>query len=277
MDADEHKGLSPTDSGTLDIAVLRNLAQDLRARELSAQPGRPLSAAHPALTVADAYRVQLEYVKLRTSDGAKIVGHKVGCTNPLLQAQFGIDQPDYGHLLDDMVLSDGAQISIGRLIAPRIEAEIAFVLGRTLEGPKVTALDVLDATRAIIPCFEIVDSRIEDWRITIADTVADNGSSSAVVLGHRTHPAGVTDLRSLGLVLEVNGRVAGTGAGAAVLGHPAESVAWLAKAIAPLGQQLKEGHVVLSGALSSSVKVNAGDVVYADFGVLGVVRCSFDS
>lgn len=265
----------PLQPDHLEPVVIRMLARQLRDRERTAEPGAPLTELYPQLGMEDAYRIQLEYIALREAEGARVVGHKVGCTNKLLQAQFGIDQPDYGHILDAMVLSDGARISAASLIKPRIEPELAFVLSRTLKGPNVNALDVLNATRWVLPCFEIIDSRIQDWRITIEDTVADNGSSSAVVLGNQPHEVSGTDLRSLGVVIEVNGAVAGTGAGAAVLGHPAQSVAWLANALAPLGRQLRAGHIVLSGALTPSIEVNTGDVVYADFGVFGVIRCQF--
>ena len=274
VSAESSRGV-PLEPDYLEPVVIRMLARQLRDRELTTQPGVPLTELYPQLGLEDAYRIQLEYIALREAEGARVVGHKVGCTNKLLQAQFGINQPDYGHILDAMVLSDGAKVSAASLIKPRIEPELAFVLSRTLKGPNVNALDVLNATRWVLPCFEIIDSRIQDWCITIEDTVADNGSSSSVILGNQPHEVNGTDLRSLGVVIEVNGTVAGTGAGAAVLGHPAQSVAWLANALAPLGRQLQVGHIVLSGALTPSIEVNAGDVVYADFGVFGVIRCQF--
>lgn len=228
------------------------------------------------MALADAYRVQLSYVALRTAAGARVVGHKVGCTNAVLQEQMGVDQPDYGHLLDDMLLPDGASVPAGELIAPRVEPEVAFLLDRPLTGPHVTAREVLDAARGVLPCFEVIDSRVRDWRITIADTIADNGSSAWVALGPRVFPAGAVDLRSLGVVLERNGRVEATGAGAAVLGHPAQSIAWLVGALSERGAGLRAGDLVLSGALTRAVAVRAGDVVYGDFGPFGVLRCRFD-
>jgi 2-keto-4-pentenoate hydratase len=259
----------------LDAAQVQQLGRRLFDDERAARAGVPLSEAHPDMTVADAYAVQLSYVSARTTAGARVAGHKVGCTNPVIQQLFNIAEPDYGHLLDDMLLFDGATISMRTLVQPRVEPEVAFVLREPLRGPGVTPARVLLATAGVLPCFEIIDSRIEDWRIKFVDTVADNGSSARCVLGDRVVPVDQLDLRLLGVVLECNGEVVATGAGAAALGHPAAAVAWLANTLGERGQFLDAGHIVLPGALTTAPTAHAGDVFHASFAGLGTVRCRF--
>jgi 2-keto-4-pentenoate hydratase len=254
---------------------IQQLASRLVEDERASRAGAPLSEALPNMTVADAYAVQLGYVSQRVAAGARIVGHKVGCTNRVIQELFHIDEPDYGHLLDDMLLVDGAAISMRTLVQPRVEPEIAFVLRQALRGPGITPTQVLLATAGVVPCFEIIDSRIEDWRIKFVDTVADNGSSARCVLGNGLVPVEQLDLRLVGVVLECNGDVVATGAGAAALGHPAAAVAWLANTLAARGQSLDAGHIVLPGALTTAPFAHAGDVFHASFAGLGTVRCRF--
>jgi 2-keto-4-pentenoate hydratase len=263
------------DSPALDAAKIDQLARRLYADERAARAGEPLSDAYPDMTVDDAYAVQLGYIAARTAAGARVVGHKVGCTNSVIQQLFNIDEPDYGHLLDDMLMVDGAAISMRSLVQPRVEPEIAFVLRTPLRGPGVTPTHVLLATAGVLPCFEIIDSRIVDWRIKFVDTVADNGSSARCVLGDRLVAVDALDLRLLGVVLERNGEVVATGAGAAALGHPAAAVAWLANTLAARGQFLDAGHIVLPGALTTAPPARAGDVFHASFAGLGTVRCRF--
>src|SRR5436190_2629406 len=267
--------MTAVDARTLTATDIQHLSQRLYDDERAAHAGAPLSDAHPDMTVADAYAVQLAYVSARMAAGARIAGHKVGCTNPVIQKLFNIDRPDYGHLLDDMVLADGAAISMRTLVSPRVEPEIAFVLRQPLRGPGVTPVHVLLATAGVVPCFEIIDSRIEDWRIKFVDTVADNGSSARCVLGDRLVPVDQLDLRLLGVVLECNGEVVATGAGAAALGHPATAVAWLANTLAERGQFLDAGHIVLPGALTTAPTAHACDVFVGSFAGLGTVRCRF--
>lgn len=262
-------------AATLDAATVDALASRIYADERAARSGLPLSDEYPDMSVRDAYAVQLRYIALRSAAGARVVGHKVGCTNRVIQELFGIDQPDYGQLLDDMILPDGAALSMATLIKPRVEPEIAFVLKTRLRGPGVTPTQVLIATAGVTPCFEIIDSRIDDWRIKFVDTVADNGSSARCVLGDRLVPVQDLDLRSLGVVLEQNGEVVSTGAGAAALGNPAAAVAWLANTLAASGQFLDAGHVVLPGALTMAPSARAGDIFQATFGGIGSVRCRF--
>jgi 2-oxopent-4-enoate hydratase len=254
------------------------MASELWRRHRSAEAGPPVITTLPDLDIDDAYRIQLRGIAQRCVEtNARVVGHKIGATNPVIQQLFGIDSPDFGHLLDDMVLGDGAVIDVGQLISPRVEIEVAFLLGSPLGGPGVTVADVLVATAAIAPVFEVIDSRIADWDITVADTIADNGSSALVVLGERVLAPTEVDLRAIGAVLELDGDVVATGAGAASLGHPARAVAWLANALATHGQQLERGHLVLSGALTTAPPVRAGTTVRGHIAQLGSIHCSFRS
>ena len=259
----------------LDAEEVNRLAERIYRDEQSSRMGGPLSEEHPDMTVADAYAVQLRYISKRTAAGAQVIGHKVGCTNPVVQQLFNIDQPDYGQILEDMVLPNGAEFSMSRLIQPRIEPEIAFILREPLRGPGVTQSQVLRSIEAVVPCFEIIDSRIENWRIKFVDTVADNGSCARCVLGDRTEGIEGLDMRLIGVVLEKNGDIVATGAGAAVLGHPAAAVAWLANTLAAHGLHLSRGHLVLPGALTTAVLAADGDFFQASFAGLGSVRCCF--
>ncbi len=259
----------------LDDGEVERLAERIFKDERSSRMGRPLSEECPGITVADAYAVQLGYIARRLAAGTQLRGHKVGCTNPVIQRLFNIDQPDYGQILDDMILPDGAELSMSRLIQPRVEPEIAFILKKPLLGPNVTQAQVLEALESVIPCFEIIDSRIEDWRIKFVDTVADNGSSARCVLGQGLKEFVGLDLRLVGVILEQNGEVVATGAGAAALGHPAAAAAWLANTLAGYGQHLNAGHLVLPGALTTAVPAQAGDCFQASFAGIGSVRCRF--
>src|SRR5471032_1701444 len=201
---------------------------------------------------------------------------KVGLTGKAMQKMLGVDQPDFGHLFASMRLADGDDCLLSELIQPRVEAEIGIILAKPLRGPGLTDLDVLAATEALVPTLEIVDSRILDWKIKFADTVADNGSSARFVVGtKRTPPTGI-DTRTVGTVFEKNGELVGTGAGAAVLGaSPFRAVAWLANTLAADGLELKAGDVIMPGALCAMVPVVRGDVASANFGVLGTVSVRF--
>lgn len=212
----------------------------------------------------------------RVAAGARIVGHKVGLTSLAMQQQLGVDQPDFGHLLDDMMHPEGQPVPIGRFIAPKVEPEIAFLLARPLSGPGVTVPAALAAVGAVLPAVEIIDSRIVDWRITLADTIADNASSGGVVVGSRPIPIENLDLRLLGCVMQHNGAPAGVGAGAAVLGSPINALVWLANVLGERGVGLEEGHVVLPGSMTVAVAVEAGDVVTAEFGGLGTLTIRFE-
>jgi 2-oxopent-4-enoate hydratase len=246
--------------------TLQSVADALRRAEDSGEPIAPISATHPELTADDAYAIQA--LNLR----AEVIGHKIGLTSRPMQEMLGVDQPDYGVLYDDRVHVSGIALDISGLIAPRIEPELAFVLRDDLAGPGVTARDVRAATEAIVPALEVIDSRIRDWKITLVDTIADNASCHCAVLGTESHVVGDVDLAAAAVALSVDGEVLQEGVGAAVLGDPAEAVAWLASALAGHGVALRAGHVVLSGSITAAVPIAVGSHVVADFGPLGRVE-----
>jgi 2-keto-4-pentenoate hydratase len=192
-----------------------------------------------------------------------------------MQQQLGVDEPDFGALFADMVVEEGDPIPVSELIAPRIEAEIAFVMETDLQGPGVSSADALRAVAGALPALEIIDSRVADWKIKLPDTIADNASSARVVCGGRLTPIGELDLRTIGMVLTVDGAVAATGAGAAVLGNPIRCVAWLANKLGEFGVPLRAGDLVLAGALHAAVAVAAGVSVQAEFAELGSVTTRF--
>jgi 2-oxopent-4-enoate/cis-2-oxohex-4-enoate hydratase len=204
-----------------------------------------------------------------------VIGKKIGVTSEAVMNMLDVRQPDFGHLTSAMVFADGAAIDVSQLIAPKAEGEIAFVLKHDLAGPGVTNADVLRATEAVLPCFEIVDSRIRDWKIRIQDTVADNASSGVFVLGDQAVDPRELDLALVGMTLEKNGEIAATGAGAAALGHPANAVAWLANTLGRLGMTLNAGEVILSGSLAAMVPVTAGDSLRISLGGIGSASVRF--
>jgi 2-keto-4-pentenoate hydratase len=237
----------------------------------------PLTELEPNLTVEEAYQVQLHTIQKRVETGKCIVGKKIGLTSLAMQNLLGVDQPDYGHLLDDMVIENGGVISPERILQPKVEGEIAFVLKKDLVGPQVTIMDVLQATDYVLPALEIVDSRVADWRIKLQDTIADNASSGLYVLGGKPLSVDQFDLAQAGMVLYKNGEIVNTGVGAAALGHPATCVAWLANKLSEFGITLKAGEVILSGALSAAVSAEPGDHFQARFAHLGEVSVRFAS
>lgn len=255
--------------------TLASYAKELLNAEETRKEVSPLTERDPSLTVEDAYKIQLETVKLKNEQGKTIIGKKVGLTSVAMQKMLNVDEPDYGHLFDDMKIENGSTIDTAEMIAPRVEAEIGFMLNEDLVGPNVTYLDVLMATEYVVPTLEIIDSRIADWKIKLIDTVADNGSSAKVVIGNRQTTPENTDLRTAGMALYKNEELIATGAGAAALGHPAEAIAWLANKLHDYGITLKKGELILPGALSGAINVEAGDDVKADFGALGSVSVSF--
>lgn len=229
----------------------------------------PLSTRHPEITIEHAYAIQQRMLARRLAAGEKVVGKKIGVTSQAVMDMLGVFQPDFGWLTDGMVYNEGEAIAADTLIQPKAEGEIAFVLNKTLQGPGVTAADVLAATEGVMACFEIVDSRIRDWKIRIQDTVADNASCGVFVLGDRLVDPRDVDLATCGMVLEKNGEIVATGAGAAALGHPANAVAWLANTLGRLGIALEAGEVVLSGSLAAMVPVKAGDSLRVSIGGIG--------
>jgi 2-keto-4-pentenoate hydratase len=252
------------------------IAEELLEAERSKQAIAPLTQQYSELNVTNAYQIQLEVMKKKLSEGRKIIGKKVGLTSLVMQKMLGVDEPDYGHLLDDMRVPDGGTVKVSDMLSPKIEAEIGFVLGEDLSGPNVTYLDVLMATKYIVPTLEIIDSRIADWKIKLIDTVSDNGSSAKVVVGNKLSRIDGIDLRSLGMVLYNNGELVSTGSGAAALGHPAHAVAWLANKLHEFDISLKAGELILPGALCAALTVKEGDTISAHFGPLGSVSVTFE-
>ena len=261
-------------SGIRDSDAVR--AADERLR-LAVESGSPCAPVRDLLGETDqdaAYAVQSLGIARRVAEGRRIVGRKIGLTSPAVQAQFGVYSPDYGVLLDDMVVADREPLDIGRFLQPRVEAEVAFVLGRDLDSPTSHVADVLRATEFVLPAIEVVDSRVAGWDIRITDTIADNASSGAVVLGTTPRRLDGLDLTELGMTLDRDGEAVSTGSGAACLGSPVIAVAWLARAVAAHGQPLRAGEVILSGALGPMVAASAG-VYRARLDGLGEVRVDF--
>lgn len=259
----------------MNIAI-EKIAETLLEAEKSKVAIPPLTAVYENLDVTDAYNVQLEVLKRKLSLGRTVIGKKVGLTSIAMQKMLGVDEPDYGHLLDDMKVSNGEKVKISNLLSPKVEAEIGFVLCKDLAGPNVTFLDVLMATKYVVPTLEIIDSRIAEWKIGLIDTVADNGSSAMVVVGEQLTEINGIDLRSVGMTLFKNGEMVATGSGAAALGHPAHAIAWLANKLNEFGITLKAGELILPGALSAAIAVEAGDTVSAQFGSVGSVSVTFE-
>ncbi|MEV4317119.1 2-keto-4-pentenoate hydratase [Actinocrispum sp. NPDC049592] len=246
----------------------------LRAYQ-TGEPVEPLAPRFDGLDIDGAYAIQLAQVEQWLADGAVLKGHKVGLTSAAMQQQLGVDRPDFGHLTDRMFHPEGQAIDIAGFLQPRVEPEIAFVLGKPLAGPGVTVADVASAVEWVMPSLEIIDSRVRDWKISIVDTVADNASSGGVVLGGSVRRLSEVDVRLLGGVLYRNGELVGTGAGGAVLGNPLNAVAWLANVLGERGAKLDAGHVVLPGSITAAVPVASGDVVTATFDGLGTVTARF--
>lgn len=221
----------------------------------------PLTARHADITVDDAYRISLHMLRRREASGERVIGKKIGVTSKPVQDMLGVFQPDFGFLTDAMQYPDGATVSLSRagLIQPRAEGEIAFMLKSDLQGPGVTREDVLAATAWVAPCFEIVDSRIQDWKIKIEDTVADNASCGVFVIGTQHSDPAALDLAAASMQMWKNGQPAGAGLGTAVQGHPAEAVAWLANTLGAFGIPFKAGEIILSGSLAPLVPAVAGD------------------
>jgi len=256
-------------------ALLDSIAAELETAARDRRPIPQISAAHPGLTPADAYAIQQRIVAGRLADGARIVGWKIGLTSLAMQQQLGVDQPDYGPILDRWLVPSGDIVATADLIAPRVEAEIAFILAEPLRGPGVTTTDVRRATLAVAPAIEVIDSRIADWKLTLVDTVADLASSARVVLGDQRTLIDDLDLRLVGVVFEQDGEVAATGAGAACLGDPLAAVAWAANTLGALGVTLEAGHIIMPGALHASLPARAGASFRARFDRLGDVAVRF--
>jgi 2-keto-4-pentenoate hydratase len=252
------------------------LAADLANAERSRVPIDPLTAANPDIDVVDAYEIQLLNIRARVADGARVIGHKVGLSSEAMQQMMGVDEPDYGHLLEDMAVYQDTPVPAGRYLYPRVEVEVGFLLADDLPGAGCTEDDVLAATAAFAPSIELIDTRIKDWKIKLCDTIADNASSAGWVLGdERVSPKDV-DITAIEAVLTRNGEVVAKGRSDAVLGNPVTAVAWLARKVDSFGVRLRAGDVVLPGSCTKAIDARPGDKFVADFAGLGSVGLSFD-
>ncbi|OEY67959.1 fumarylacetoacetate hydrolase family protein [Marinobacter sp. X15-166B] len=261
----------------MDDNLIQALGDELFDALQSGTSLAPLTERYHDLTLDQAYRISLRFLQRREAAGQRVIGKKIGVTSKAVQEMLNVHQPDFGFLTDAMSVPDGSAVSMAehRLVQPRAEGEIAFILAADLNGPGVTASDVLAATEWVVPCFEIVDSRIRDWQIAIEDTVADNASCGVFALGSgRINPRTV-DLASVELTMTKNGAPAGSGLGSAVQGHPCEAVAWLANTLGKLGIPFRKGEIILSGALAPLVPVAAGDRFAMNITGLGSASLTF--
>jgi 2-oxo-hept-3-ene-1,7-dioate hydratase len=258
----------------LSEADRKKAADILMAAEKERKQAVQLSTTFPGITIDDAYAISTEVANRKMAAGARLIGHKVGLTSKAMQRSSQIDEPDFGYLFDHMMIADGAKVSHADYCRPRVEIELAFVLGRTLKGPGVGLTDVLRATEYVLPAIEIVDARIQDQR-KIFDTVADNGAAAGIALGGRPIGPMDVDLRWVGGIMYRNSEIEETGVAAGVLGHPALGVAWLANKLGSHGVALEAGHLVLAGSFTRVVLAQKGDTLHADFGPLGGIAVQF--
>ena len=257
----------------MDQALIRQLAVELLAAEDNATPIPPLTDRYPEITVADAYQVQNTVVEMRLARGEVIIGKKIGLTSKGIQLQVGVTEPDYGVMTNAGLVMDGACIDSRKMIAPRIEPELVFVLERDLDGPQVTPWDVIRATAGVMPALEIVDSRIIDWKIKIQDTVSDAASYARIVTGgNQLIPISSLDLSMVPMALYRNGELVHTACGAAVMANPINSVTWLANKMVEYGTPLKAGELILSGSFTPTVDFHPGDHIQANFGPVGKIN-----
>lgn len=265
----------------LDSTLHAALAGELQESERSRVQVGQFSKRHPGMTIADSYAIQREWIRLQCQTGRRPIGHKIGLTSRAMQIASQITEPDYGTLLDSMLLQDGGEVEAGRFIVPRLEVEFAFMLARPLKGPGVTLVDVLKATDYVMPALELIDARIEQFdRETraprkVLDTIADNAANAGVVLGGRPMKPDTVDWRWAGALLYKNGVIEESGLGAAVLNHPGNGVAWLANKLAPHDEALQAGELVLGGSFTRPVACAPGDTFHADYGPLGAISLRF--
>src|SRR6202453_3745831 len=253
----------------------RDKAADiLVAAEKARKQAVQLTKTFPGITIEDSYAISSAVAKRKIAAGAKLIGHKVGLTSKAMQRSSQIDEPDYGYLLDFMMIADGAKVAHENFCLPRVEVELAFILGKALKGPGIGLTDVLRATEYVVPALEIADARLQDPR-KIFDTVADNGAAAGIVVGGRPVGPMEVDLRWVGGIMYRNSEIEETGVAAGVLGHPALGVAWLANKLGQHGVALEAGHLVLAGSFTRIVFARKGDTLHADFGSLGGIALQF--
>ena len=259
----------------------RALAHELHEAERSRRQVEQFSMRHPGMDIGDAYAIQREWMAIKMAEGRRPIGHKIGLTSRAMQQASQITEPDYGLLLDDMLLREGAEVEAARYIVPRLEVEFAFILARPLKGTGVTLFDVLNATDHVVPALELIDARIEPFDRTskaprkVFDTISDNAANAGIVLGGRPMRPDAVDWRWAGALLYKNGVIEESGLGAAVLNHPGNGVAWLANKLAPHDEGLAAGEIVLGGSFTRPVACAAGDVFHADYGPLGSISLRF--
>lgn len=265
----------------LEQTIIKSLAREFFDAERTRTQIRQASLRYPQMDIDDAYAIQHEWVAMKIAAGNPLKGYKIGLTSRAMQMSVGINEPDHGVLLEDMFFADGGTVPIDRFIAPRLEVELAFVLGRRLQGPGITLFDVLDATRYVIPALEIIDSRSQmvdpETKRTrkVQDTIADNAANAGIVMGGRPVRPQDIDLRRVGAVLIQNGTIEETGLAAGVLNHPGNGVVWLANKLSSYGVSLEADQVILSGSFTRPVFVRKGDTLTVDYGELGIVNCHF--
>ena len=261
--------------------LIRQLAAELHESEKTRVLVEHFSKRHPEMTIEDGYAISREWVRAKIAEGRSVKGHKIGLTSRAMQLSSHIDEPDYGTLLDDMFFEQGGDIPFSRFIAPRVEVELAFKLGKRLKGPGVTIFDVLAATDYVVPAIEIIDARIEQFdrhskqMRRVFDTIADNAANAGIVTGGRPVKPDAVDLRWVSALLYKNGVIEESGVAAAVLNHPATGVAWLANKLAPWDECLEAGEIVLGGSFTRPTTALPGDTFHADYGPLGAISFRF--
>ncbi len=260
----------------LSAQIRDELAAELAQAERSRVPISPLTAAHPDIDVVDAYEIQLINIRQRVAEGARVIGHKVGLSSKAMQQMMNVDEPDYGHLLDEMAVFEDKPVKSADYLYPRVEVEVGFILAEDLPGAECTEADVLAATAAFAPAIELIDTRVSDWKIKLCDTIADNASSAGWVLGqNRVAPSDI-DIRNIDAVLTRNGEVVAKGRSDAVLGNPVTAVAWLARKVEGFGVRLKAGDIVLPGSCTKAFDATPGAEYVAVFAGLGSVHLNFE-
>lgn len=268
-------------AGTLNAAEVTAVAAEHEQARVQVKPIIAPSFRHEGMNLDDAYACQRAWVDLQVANGARIVGHKIGLTSRAMQSQMRINEPDFGALLDYMVMSDGCSLRSADFVDPKLEVEMAFVFHQPLEGDGLTVADVMRATEFVQPALELIDAR--SHRVhpetgkprTIVDTIADNAADAGVILGGRPMRPDAVDLRWAGAIFSVNGVVEETGLAAGVLNHPANGIVWLARRLAPMGLRIEPGQIILSGSFTRAVACTPGQTFTADYGPLGTVSCHF--
>ncbi len=267
---------------TLTKKQIKAQAQRHHQAEKNRQQIKPVTIEHPNMTIEDAYAIQNAWKTIKLKEGRKIVGHKIGLTSRVMQRAMNITESDFGFLLDDMVFGDGSTIQSSHFLDPRIEVELAFILKKDLKGPNVSVFDVLNATDYVIPALELIAARSfrldpeTGYKRTVKDTISDNAANGGIIMGGRAMKPDAIDLRWVGALLYKNGVIEESGVAAAVLNHPANGIAWLAKKYAAFDLSLKAGEIILAGSFTSPIKVKSGDTVHADFKEMGSISCYFE-